>query len=138
MTSGYLRGTVNQVLPGTGTYGEYSAVANPSQQVSIPFWFNAVDGWTSGMAIQNVNDTTISVIVDFWPPFGDNTFYPLIIGPHQTELLVNHPVDKYNGYVPFSFSGTATIWASAPVAVISNSSRSGASDGLLSFSGAHK
>lgn len=131
VTSGYVVGNVNQSMPGTGTFAEYHAIANPSQTVTVPFWHNGQDEWTSGVAIQNVNDRYVSGFVDYyWSTQGLFTYESFTLAPHETRLYVNTPTG-------LGWTGTVRIWADAPVAVVSNFTRN-AADGLMSEAGVHK
>ena len=44
VTSGFLAEVTNQVLQGSNTYAVFEDIANPSNTVSIPLWYNAKDG----------------------------------------------------------------------------------------------
>jgi hypothetical protein len=127
VTTGFLEGIVNQVLPSTGNSADYRAVANPSTFVSIPFWYNGLDGWTSGMVIQNVNNQWVDVTVTYYTQWAYPYTYSL--GPRAIEILANTP--------PFAMSGSATVTASLPVAVVTTHSRN-ASDGVMSSTAIHK
>jgi hypothetical protein len=129
VTTGFLEGIVNQVLPSTGNSADYRAVANPSTFVSIPFWYNGPDGWTSGMVIQNVNNQSVNVTVTYyWSTQGVHSSEQFSLAPRQIGILANSPG---------ALSGSATVTASLPVAVVTTHSRN-ASDGVMSSTAIHK
>jgi hypothetical protein len=129
VTTGFLEGIVNQVLPGTGNSADYRAVANPSTFVSIPFWYNGLDGWTSGMVIQNVNNQSVNVTVTYyWATQGEHSSASYSLGPREIKILAN---------TPGALSGSATVTASLPVAVVTTHSRN-ASDGAMSSTAIYK
>jgi streptogrisin C len=129
VTTGFLEGIVNQVLPSTGNSADYRAVANPSTFVSIPFWHNGLDGWTSGMVIQNVNIQSVNVTVTYyWSTQGVHSSEQFSLAPRQIGILANSPG---------ALSGSATVTASLPVAVVTTHSRN-ASDGVMSSTAIHK
>ncbi len=131
ITSGFLAEVTNQVLQGSNNYAAYEDIANPSNTVSIPLWYNAKDGWTSGITIQSINDDPVSIAVYYYQANGQQyspTMYYNNIPAHQIKPLSN---------TTGALLGSVEIFASRPVAVVSTLVRS-ASDGLMSSSGVHK
>lgn len=129
VTHGYLDGIVNQVLPSTYNAAQYRLVSNPSKTVTIPFWYNGLDGWTSGMAIQNVNNQSVVVSVSYyWSNYGVHSTASYSLAPYETKILSN---------TPGPFTGTVRVTASLPVAVVTNYMRS-AYDGAMSTAALHK
>jgi hypothetical protein len=130
VTLGFLTGVTNQVLQGGNNYAVYEDIANPSNIVSIPLWYNAQDGWTSGITIQTIQEWYTSIQIKYY--YANGQTYAISpsydLAPHEIKTFT----DTTGG-----LRGSVEITAAYPVAVVSNMIRS-ASDGLMSFSGVHK
>ncbi|MFZ4664691.1 MAG: S8 family serine peptidase, partial [Caldilineaceae bacterium] len=124
-------GNVNQLKTGVGAT-TYAAITNPSR-IAIIAKVRADSGWSDGFVIANYNSVTANVTVQLYNANGTFNSTPI----NNQALNANRSLIVH-GTLPANFNGSAVITANQPVAVIANSSYSGAGDILGSYPANHR
>jgi hypothetical protein len=118
---------VNQILPNSPSSTTYAAVTTPSKIVVIPWWRNGIEGWYSGLVVQNVNNQLVNVTLTFYDSRGNQSGTPVNtqIQPHAIY------VTNYTGVT----DGAVIVTADQLVAVAVNHITNISGDGNMSHAG---
>lgn len=126
-SAGPLGSQVNQLVSGTLQSSGYPAIATPTNIATVPRVYGNWNGWNTGVQVQNAGNAAARVTIsirDIWGVL------------HNTQTQVIQPSASYTFLVTgSSFSGSAKIVSSQPVAVVANHLKSGNGDILMSHIG---
>jgi hypothetical protein len=115
ITSTPLVEIVNEIQTGQVPGTSYNTFASGSSVVRLPLVENALNGFSTGMAVENVGSETATVTITYADPstgnqVGTSNASPLTLAPGQFAGIYQGPAG--DGGVPSGTRATATLTAS--------------------------